>query len=632
MPAQDYFYEYIGIADIINKSYGTDGFLKSILFEHKLDFGASYGLGKAKKQFSEYREKLRNNGEYDPQYSCAIEDNGNHRVIVFDNATGDKIDEFNWDVNPNRIHDYINNNVIKYYVNENTVIGLAEKYYQENPTANKRNFFDDYITKENDKFHRFKGSEKDFSLIMDKLNDPSSQKVLGAYYTPDKYVEISTKYLRNAIIDIKKRNKDYIIIDRCAGSGNLLRKLTAEELTHCIVNTYEAKEWIALNQNYQGKVKRIIPPSYVPDGVLLEGGDALSQNFLDNFKNEFDKRDSGNIEIIMLENPPYSAIADNDCMGKAHRKDTQKAHTKERLTWVYSQMGKTRVSQDVCNQFIWSAFEYYKPSHYILFAPIKYWKSQHLIDKKFIEGYLCNRKYFHADESAVALIHWFNEDKYNETLELQDENFCNNIIKKVFRLPLDNCQKSNNGFAKMSLRGFTIKDTNSLIGEHIGYANTWLNEDNLLFNLPIYLSNDHNNIESWKEENVLMKTADGGRTYQQDKDFLNDCLFYTLLTNKNKCSAKCEIYPFGFSKLNIKEKHKGLMQLWTNVFNRTSVYGLDNIIKDPNNYKMIYDKGKEKRVWKDGELRDWVEQIKFLLQKFFKTYIRPKMLKYELVK
>jgi len=64
--------------------------------------------------------------------------------------------------------------VIKYTVKSNNILGLAEKYYLANPTANKRDFFDKYLKKENDKFHVWNGSEKDFADMMDVLNDPTS--------------------------------------------------------------------------------------------------------------------------------------------------------------------------------------------------------------------------------------------------------------------------------------------------------------------------------------------------------------------------------------------------------------------------------------------------------------------------
>jgi type I restriction-modification system DNA methylase subunit len=78
---------------------------------------------------------------------------------------------------------------------------------------------------------------------MNLLGSSLLQKQLGAFFTPSHYVEISTKYVRDAITRSKQLGyKDYLIIDRCAGTGNLERFLTPEELSHCILNTIDYTE------------------------------------------------------------------------------------------------------------------------------------------------------------------------------------------------------------------------------------------------------------------------------------------------------------------------------------------------------------------------------------------------------
>ena len=67
---------------------------------------------------------------------------------------------------------------------------------------------------------------------------------------------------------------------------------------------------------------------------------------------------------------------------------------------------------DLSNLFIWSGFKFYlkKPTDsYILYAPTKYWRNQSLVNKKFEDGFLCNRKEFHANQvSAIGCIWWKN--------------------------------------------------------------------------------------------------------------------------------------------------------------------------------------------------------------------------------
>ena len=51
---------------------------------------------------------------------------------------------------------------------------------------------------------------------------------------------------------------------------------------------------------------------------------------------------------------------------------------------------KGAVLNDLGNSFIWSGFKYYlrqDTDSYIVYSLVKYWKAQHLISKRFIDGY-----------------------------------------------------------------------------------------------------------------------------------------------------------------------------------------------------------------------------------------------------
>lgn len=90
-------------------------------------------------------------------------------------------------------------------------------------------------------------------------------------------------------------------------------------------------------------------------------------------------------------------------------------------------------SKDTANLFIWSGFKYYlrdKHDAYILFSPIKYWKTAHLVNKTFKEGYLLNRLYFHANASVISLIRWNYKDTDEpiEALSLQPLDIENSTV------------------------------------------------------------------------------------------------------------------------------------------------------------------------------------------------------------
>ena len=165
----------------------------------------------------------------------------------------------------------------KINIDENCIVGWANRYYSENPSAKKSDFIGDetgkvkiigeirapkyfkqfinpYVGKDNVKF----------KYLMDKLNDALSKKNLGAFYTPQKYCEKSVELVRKAINRVPVGN-DYVIIDRCAGTGNLEAMLSDEELSNTIVSTVEYYEYKVLASLLGDKVKHIIPPTEKED-------------------------------------------------------------------------------------------------------------------------------------------------------------------------------------------------------------------------------------------------------------------------------------------------------------------------------------------------------------------------------
>ncbi len=386
------------------------------------------------------------------------------------------------------------NDFIRVTIDIYDVVGWSNRFYNENPKATKIKLFEElkdpkYFEK---LIYPWKGKEKDFRYIMDLLNDRMHRKELGAFYTPPAYCKKATELVRKAIAQIPKNHK-YVILDRCAGTGNLLEFLTDkpvkditinelrkylsdefvdkylkdkknvfrlikyndfnqitigklekyktkinirnfifdDELSHAIVNTYELKEWIVLNERFGTKVKMIIPPpgEISSKEALVNGGDALSDKFIlgetkikmseeyiDSIAelNNFVKNKKTN--VILFENPPY-----RDSTSNTHLVSSGKGKN-----YVKEEMAKDKkwgaTQNDLANQFIYSGWKYYLNKTndcFVLFSPIKYWKSLGLGNKKFIDGYLFNRKYFHAGESSISCIAWQNKNESVEELTLE---------------------------------------------------------------------------------------------------------------------------------------------------------------------------------------------------------------------
>lgn len=97
------------------------------------------------------------------------------------------------------------------------------------------------------------------------------------------------------------------------------------------------------------------------------------------------------------------------------------------------------VAYDLANMFIWSGYKYYLKQNmdrYILFSPIKYWKMHQLSANKFIDGFVFNRKHFHATASAILCILWSNASDTSEQISLKAFDIIDGEIIEIKESPI----------------------------------------------------------------------------------------------------------------------------------------------------------------------------------------------------
>ena len=495
------------------------------------------------------------------------------------------------------------NNFTKIHIDENCIVGWATTYYRQNPSARKSDFIGDLTGKVKivgeirvpDKFkdyiYPYEGaSNTKFQYLMDKLNDDIQKKNLGAFYTPTLYAEKSLELLRQAIQRVPVGN-DYIILDRCAGTGNLELGLTDEEKSHTILSTVEYYEYKVLLEILGDKVRYIIPPTEKEDTFnmgLVRGADALSEEYINNpvIKQYID---DPKCTIILFENPPYAETTSAE---------HQKRHIgKESSTWKNSyavmQMKKEvggAVSNDLGNAFIWSAFKYYlrQPTDsYIVYSPVKYWKVQNLVNKKFINGFAYNRRFFHTNIDACIMVAlWANEDDFStEEINIEAYNIDTDLnfekilpVKKVKSIyskvyydkrsfpndekdtgiltGLDGLEASNSikkrissilnenllGYMVVDSSGFDNPDLHSslLVAGRYNGNGFYLRKDNYLEKLPMFAASRYITYNrEWTERARIMKSADGAERFFRDvkngklTQYLLKCLLFSVLEMQN---------------------------------------------------------------------------------------------------
>ena len=424
----------------------------------------------------------------------------------------------------------------------------------------------------------------------------------------DRYIdkELKTKYLQNKKDIINTFYSGRLFGDLTVGELekhktkiSLYNYLSDNEISHAIVNTYELKEWIVLNVRLGDKVKLIIPPSaHVKEAnPLVNGGDALSDHFILGSKvgRMFISKDylaiidelnsyvaDKKTNIILLENPPYRDTTSNTHLASSGKgTNIIKDEMASEKRWGATQ-------NDIANQFIWSGWKHYltKPDDYfVLFSPIKYWKSLGLGEKKFIDGFLFNRQFFHAGPSAISCILWQNindsrekltfktfdidtkrtpeqEDdeivglldieikKTKKTLEpfFDKRSFPNDVKTNVY---FENDGKETTGrktdgksyvndniIGYLVVKGFAVTqhDVYLLRGTRYNIRGFYLRSDNFVDKLPLFAAKLYPQ-KNWYERDVYFTTADGGERYLKDKNFLKTCFIFACLSQRNHCRS-----------------------------------------------------------------------------------------------
>jgi len=606
----------------------TDGVYNGCLMEFKLNIS---NLNAVLFQAIKYLSRMRVKGESVPRTILLVSLNTEevyvyksddyeediHKIYIGaasrDNAGfaakkyGEKVDYSNI-VGSDRVRHLLKKNrtteekYLPISIDENCIVGWAERYYRENPKASKGDFLGDdtgtqvKLTGEIREPKHFKGlikpytgrTNEKFRYLMDCLNDRLSKKDLGAFYTPMPYCRKAAELVQMAVERVPDGN-DYIILDRCAGTGNLEEALIGlydrngdELISHCIVSTYEYYEYKVLQERIGDKVRHIIPPTEKDvdygNGKVLNA-DAMSEEYINNpIIRQY--VDDDKCTVILFENPPY---------GEATTVQTHKNNNEFRSSfkksYLISQMKRevTGVaSNDMTNIFIWSSFKYYlrkETDSLILFSPLKYWKLWHLVSRKPIDGFVCNRKHFHASPSAVGCILFANQNSNDKRMHLPvyDINpdgeisyICNVAIQQTNSLPSalydkrtfkddikskvvcgfdgyeDSCKKTsikpiynNNIIGYLIATGATFENPRLTLNMmrvpiYNGHG-FYLRNDNYIEKLPLFVAGKYPIEDNWWENGTVYKSSDGGDTYTHDSEFLKSCLVFAGLSYYNKC-------------------------------------------------------------------------------------------------
>lgn len=634
---QRVFYVYLkqkGYGQITPESmdkYQSDGIVGNTIIECKLNDQEGGGPKRAYEELYEtIPNRLKSKGERLPYFRIYVELE-TFLVEVYD-CHCNKVEDFNWYSESDKFDKYFNDKQHPYAYDllddKVDLVEVIQNIYHAFPIKTKMDAYNKLEQGVLGWFNKLDIKNTDINRLIlnnDKMNEKYVQKLEGAFFTPSRYVKISTKYVMEAIEDSEKDYDDYVVIDRCAGVGNLESQFEPHVYPHLILGTINQAEAFTANIRFNG----------LANVVTM---DALSQQGVKHFQNEIEtykkKNNVKNLAVIFLENPPYAQLNSNKEGGVNYKQSANYIKT-----WVHSQM--TNGGEDLDEQFVFSAFKYYNTYDYIHYGPVKIWKSRKLINKKVKNAYLCNRKHFNATTSAIALFHWNNKETEETDKEYNEIFFDSEIpgkfsVKKVKDTisELFSDDGKQNGICLVEARNFSFSTPRMTGSINSGdeYGTKWVSKDNLLKVLPLFCAardeiSEKGGIDGecdYRIIDTVYKSSDGGTAYQNDASFLQNCLLWTLCTHFNHCDSESKIWKFGESKLSKKHKETEIWKIYKELVSETGLNGLRNIEK--------YNKEGHGKLWKEHTLFPKVIAIKQLLRQFFKHEIRPKLLEYQLLK
>lgn len=622
--------------------------------------------------------------------------------------------------------DKYGNSYLPIDIDENCIVGWAMRYYRENPGATKADFLGDIgetstkLPGELREPRHFKGlitayqgdTNERFRYLMDCLNDRLAKKELGAFYTPLPYARKAAELVSLAVDRaLSAGKKDYVILDRCAGTGNLESALIGLQdksgdplISHCIISTYEYFEYKVLQEELGDLVRAILPAGGRGEEFIdgkVRNADAMSEEYA---QNELLKAylEDPDCAVILFENPPYgdSSASENSTAGdrsqkaKTMRKDSYIAKRFKAEIKKYRTMQAS--SRELSNLFIWSGFHDYlrQPTDsYIVFSPVKYFKSIGLVKNQFFKGYAFNRKHFHATESVISCIWWGYEPSEDDSLSLEIYDIDEKgsliqlpsklLVKEVHTTPsryadLRSFEEDAETTVSCASNGYPIPDYSYKTGRKpiynpdvIGYmtainypinginyrltrCNTkseleqsfgfHLRKDVYLEKLPIWCAKLYPQ-DNWYERDVYFTTADGGDAYTKDRAFLKSCLIFTCLTNQNKClsflgsdgrfyrNELCFDVGLGETIASSDLSKMTLDKKEEMLIEQWSIIlskAKTSENYDPKRNYGVYQITKELNSSKF--LSPDLETLRIMLKEYYKSHIAPKMLRYELVK
>ncbi len=399
----------------------------------------------------------------------------------------------------------------------------------------------------------------------------------GAFFTPRKWVELSQKYLADALGE--NWQEEYHIWDCAAGTGNLLAGLTnkyniwASTLDQADVKVMHERIEHGANllENHVFQFDFLNDEFFPSAGGVPEGrgGSKLPQG-LQNIINDEDKRK----KLVIYINPPYAEAATARTVTKTGENKANTSIGNKIYDKYKSVIGNA--SNELFTQFLTRIYAEISNCKIANFSTLKNLQSPNFSDfRQYFKAKL--EKIFIVPANSfdnvngkfpIGFFIWnlekqeiFNEittDVFNSTAEFIGQKTITNFEKfKYINSWYSNFYDNKGiGIGVMNTRGNDFQNQNYIrISSENNYNHTNLITQNNIIQSVIYLSVRQCIKSTWLNDRDQFLYPN--ENWETDKEFQNDCLAFALFSNSNNIQSKFGInhwIPFTEFEVNAKEK------------------------------------------------------------------------------
>lgn len=389
----------------------------------------------------------------------------------------------------------------------------------------------------------------------------------GSFFTPQKWVELSQKYLTDVLGE--NWQDEYYVWDCAAGTGNLLAGLT---------NKYNI--WASTLDEQDVEVMK----DRIKNGANLLESHVFQFDFLND---DFSKLPEGLLEIIndpekrkklvIYINPPYAeATTAKTVTGTG--KNKAKTATNNKIYLKYkNEIGNA--SNEIFAQFLIRIYKEIPDCIIAHFSTLKAIQSNNFkIFRNVFQAKLCklfvvpaytfdnvNGQFpigFHIWNTSIKeRFDYIYADVYDEKSQLiGHKGFYGNLPESINKWLLNFYSKSkNNGIGILSTRGNDFQNQKYIyiataINNDVHDTKVKISQLNLL-GICIYFAVRHCIEATWlNDRDQFLYPNDG---WKSDTEFQNDCLAFTLFHTQNRITSKEGInhwIPFTEDEVNARDK------------------------------------------------------------------------------